>query len=192
MKKQTKDFLFDLLWNVCFSSTFMCNILQKDYNFTPPSHTHTHTHCHWSLALLHPSSPPHPVSICHSPSLSLIWLVGFNDGSLNGGLISLLAVWSAAVHTFGIKKKNKQKNRQNVELRWDWPINFKENNNPTGATGLLCDLVLDRWRWTACLFVCLSVRPSVSLPVQLSVSLSSMPGRRGGDGGGVGCPCVDC
>lgn len=134
MKKQTKDFLFDLLWNVCFSNTFMCNILQKDYNFTPLSHTHSH----WSLALLYPSSPPHPVSICHSPSLYLIWLVGFNDGTLNGGLISLLAVWSAAVHTFWKKKK---KNRQNVELQWDWPINFKENNNPTGVTGLLCDLV---------------------------------------------------
>lgn len=57
MKKQTKDFSFDLLYNVCFSNTFMCNILQKDYSFTPP---HTHTRCHWSLALLHPplTSPP--------------------------------------------------------------------------------------------------------------------------------------
>lgn len=33
-KKQTKDFLFDLLWNVRFSHTFMCNILQKDYSLT--------------------------------------------------------------------------------------------------------------------------------------------------------------
>lgn len=44
MKKQTKDFLFDLLYNVCFSNTFMCNILQKDYSFTPPApFTHTLT-----------------------------------------------------------------------------------------------------------------------------------------------------
>lgn len=35
-------------------------------------------------------------------------------------LISLSAVCSAAVHTL--------ENSQNVELQWDWPINFKEKS----------------------------------------------------------------
>lgn len=155
MKKQTKDFLFDLLWNVCFSNTFMCNILQKDYSFTPP---HTHTHCHWSLALLQPPlpTPPHPVSIYHSPSLSLIWLVGFNDGSLNGGLISLLAVWSAAVHTL----------EKQPECGAPVGLANQRKKNPTGATGLLCNL----FRSVDCLSICLSV--------QLSVFPSSIPDRQ--------------
>lgn len=50
---------------------------------------HTNTNCQWSIALLHPSHSPHPVLVCLSPSLSLICSVGFNDGSLNEGLISL-------------------------------------------------------------------------------------------------------
>lgn len=141
MKKQTKDFLFDLLWNVCFSNTFMCNILQKDYSFTPLSHTH-------SLSLVYSFTThhiPHPVSIYHSPSLSLIWLVGFNDGSLNGGLISLLAVWSAAVHTL---EKQPECGAPVGLANQLW----RQKKNPTGATGLLCSLV-----WIGGLSVCLSV-----------------------------------
>ena len=136
--------MFDLLWNVCFSNTFMCNILQKDYSFTPrvpPTHT-------LSLSLVYsfttpPYTSPIQYQIYHSPSLSLIWSVGFNDGcpppaptspvSLplprNGGLISLLAVWSAAWETArmwssgGIGQSTlKDKKGRKKSYRSDWIV----------------------------------------------------------------------
>lgn len=106
----------------------MCNILQKDYSFTPPRPplTHTHSHCHWSIALLHPLTPPHPVS-----NLSFAILI-FN-------LIGWFLMMGAPPPPPSLpppppKWRFNQpigslicslRNSQNVELRWDWPINFK-------------------------------------------------------------------
>lgn len=51
MKKQTKDFLLTC-FEMFVSATHLCvYILQKDYSFTPL----THTYYHWSIALLHPT-----------------------------------------------------------------------------------------------------------------------------------------
>lgn len=135
MKKQTKDFLFDLLWNVCFSNTLMCDVLQKDYNLPPPP---LHTH---SLSLVSSfTAPPRPVSIYRSPSLILIWSVGFNVG----GLISLLGVWPAAVHAL-----NKQPQR-------GAPVGSANQLQRRKSCRVAARPSLDQQWWTVCLSFCLS------------------------------------